>query len=321
MVLKLGCTSKDICQASTLLQEGRLVAVPTETVYGLAGSVTQLGAIQRIFRVKNRPQCNPLIIHIHCLEQVETLTCQATPQFYRLAKAFWPGPLTIITARHPQVPNMITGSQDTVAIRWSAHPLLQKILENKNLAVVAPSANPSGKLSPTIAQHVFSTLGSHIDAVVDGGSCTHGIESTIIYLNDAVPTLLRRGPIAPSDIEEVLGATLATPTCSAIISPGKLAGHYRPCKPLYLYSAFPDALPLNAAKIYLKRPANPESNAHWLSQTGRSEDIAHNLYALLHALDHHRAYASLHIQQMHTDDAIGQAINERLKRASTALRS
>ena len=204
--LRLKSTEKeDIKKAAEILKNGGLAAIPTETVYGLAANALDPVAVGKIFAAKGRPQDNPLIVHVASLDAIPPLVKKVDPRMLKLAERFWPGPLTIISERSEIVPDAVTAGLSTVAIRMPSHPCARAIIEQSGLPLAAPSANASGKPSPTCAEHVLADLDGRIDAVVDGGHCSVGVESTVITLATEPPTLLRPGGVTVEQLREVLG--------------------------------------------------------------------------------------------------------------------
>ena len=227
--LHLAATSEGIAEAAALLRAGGLVAMPTETVYGLAADARDDRAVARIYAAKNRPSFNPLIVHLPDLAQVARYAV-LTPGAEGLAQAFWPGPLTMVLPLREDggLSPLVTAGLTTVAIRLPAHPVARDLLRAFGGPVAAPSANPSGRVSPTRAAHVLAGLSGRIEAVLEGGPCTVGVESTIIAM-DGPPALLRPGGVSVEAIEAVLGAPLALPGDPAMPkAPGQLASHYAP---------------------------------------------------------------------------------------------
>lgn len=221
--------------AKALLLEGKLVAIPTETVYGLGADAKNPKAIQRVYAVKGRPTTNPLIIHIPNQDAMSDWAIDIPIEAYRLANAFWPGPLTLILKRNPCVPKIVTGGQETVALRVPNHSLTLELLHHFKGGIAAPSANRYGRISPTTAKHVQEELGQAVDYILDGGPCTVGIESTIVYMVDATPFILRQGHISKSAIEAIIKhQPLLHNETPTITVPGSSASHYAPTKPLYL---------------------------------------------------------------------------------------
>lgn len=323
----------DIARAGTLLRDGEIVAVPTETVYGLAANAFCGNAVRNIFSAKGRPFIDPLIVHVHSFDQVASLADVSHPFVKKLSDAFWPGPLTLVLPKKECVPAIVTAGEPTVAVRMPAHPLMRKILAAAGIPLAAPSANPFGYVSPTTAQHVQDSLGSRISYIVDGGACCCGVESTIILVADE-PRLLRPGVITREELERVLGVPVVPAkghlekladgeTDSAQIAPGMLKKHYSPRVPVYLFEqgAFPQ-LPDGSAVVFQARPAEeicgriPDSvRFFWLSENGAQEEVARSVFALLRRLDS-EAYSSVFIEKS-PDSGIGVAVNDRLSRAAS----
>ena len=218
----------DLQHAACLLKQGKLVALPTETVYGLAADATQPLAVKGIFAAKGRPANHPLIVHIGEISQLTDWAADIPPQAYALAKAFWPGPLTLLLPKGERASSVVTGGLDTIAIRMPAHPVILSILQEHKLAVAAPSANPYKQLSPTTAEHVIAGLDGKIEAVLDGGDCLFGLESTIIDLTTDQIRVLRAGPITANELSEVLGESVDYPTHHSMAVPGNVGSHYQP---------------------------------------------------------------------------------------------
>lgn len=226
---------ESIKSAAEILKNGGLVAIPTETVYGLAANALDSEAVKKIFVAKGRPQDNPLIVHVASLGEIEPLVEKVDPRAYALAEKYWPGPLTVIMKKSDLVPNEVSAGLDTVAIRMPSHECAREIIMASGLPLAAPSANASGKPSPTKAAHVIEDLDGKIDAVVDGGECSVGVESTVVTLATEPPTLLRPGGITPEQLEEVLGAIQISPAVfeklregEKAASPGMKYKHYAP---------------------------------------------------------------------------------------------
>ena len=225
-----------IDEAGAILRKGGLVAIPTETVYGLAANALDGSTVAKIFEAKGRPQDNPLIVHIADISEIDDLVAYVPPVVYDLADAFWPGPLTIILDKSEAVPDEVTAGLDTVAIRMPSHPVARKIIRAAGVPLAAPSANVSGKPSPTTAAHVIKDMDGKIDAIVDGGPCEVGVESTVITLAARKPRLLRPGRITPEEIEEVIGDELVIDDAvlgrlkegEKAASPGMKYKHYSP---------------------------------------------------------------------------------------------
>lgn len=296
-----------IVRAAELLSEGRLIALPTETVYGLAGDARSDDAVARIYQAKGRPSFNPLIVHL-----ADTADAAAyvlwSDDAQRLADAFWPGPLTLVLplrAGHGLSP-LVTAGLDTVALRVPAHPLARAVLRAFGGPVAAPSANPSGRISPTSAAHVLAGLSGRIDAVIDGGPCDVGLESTIVGLG-ATPTLLRPGGIPREALEIATGCPLAAATDGQITAPGQMTSHYAPGARVRL-----NATQTRAGEVMLGfGPMACDLN---LSETGDLVQAAANLFAHLHALDR-PGITGIAVAPI-PDTGLGAAINDRLRRAA-----
>ena len=296
--------------AAALLKDGNLVAFPTETVYGLGADATNDKAVAAIFAAKNRPSFNPLIVHVADAETAEALVT-FTPEARLLAQAFWPGPMTLVLPRRPDTPlcDLVTAGLDTVGIRVPAHPLAQELLRQAGLPIAAPSANPSGKISPTTAAHVMAGLEGRIAAVLDGGACTVGLESTI-FGGDPI-TLLRPGGISLEDAEKVLERRIIRAEATASpTAPGQLASHYAPEAAITLDVQTPgDAPHLGFG------PGAADRN---LSERGDLGEAAANLFALLREMDEMAAASGTKRFTVAPipDTGLGQAIRDRLRRAA-----
>lgn len=223
-----------IQQAADLLKQGRLVAMPTETVYGLGADASNPDAVMKIFQAKGRPADHPLIVHLAYASQARDWASDLPDAALKLASEFWPGPLTMILPKKPSVPMQVTGGQDTIALRVPAHPVASWLLRVFGGGVAAPSANRFGRISPTLASHVAEELGDSVDCILDGGPCLVGVESTIIDLTDSQPTILRPGRISRSQLEAVLNCEVALKSQHKIRAPGMLAAHYAPTTPALL---------------------------------------------------------------------------------------
>lgn len=324
----------DIARAGTLLRSGELVAVPTETVYGLAANAFCETAVRRIFSAKGRPFIDPLIVHVHSLEQAASLADVSHPFVKKLTDAFLPGPLTLVLPKKECVPAIVTAGEPTVAVRMPAHPLMREILAAAGVPLAAPSANPFGYVSPTTAQHVQDSLGDRISYIVDGGACRCGVESTIVSVADE-PRLLRPGVITREELERVFGVPVKPAkghlekladeeTTAAQIAPGMLKKHYSPSVPVHLFAcgAFPQQLPDGSAVVFQARPSadvfskiSDSVRVFWLSENGELSEVARTVFALLRRLDG-EAFSSVFIEKS-PDCGIGVAVNDRLSRAAS----
>jgi L-threonylcarbamoyladenylate synthase len=227
-------SAEDRDTALALLRAGRLVAVPTETVYGLAGDAANPAAVRAIFAAKGRPTDHPLIVHLPSAERMTDWARDIPDAAWTLARAFWPGPLTLLLPRGPHAPAEVTGGRPTIGLRVPAHPMLLELLRTFGSGLAAPSANPYRRLSPTTAEQVLDGLSGRIDAVLDGGPCSVGLESTIVDLTGPVPRIVRAGPIGRTELEAVLGTPVEHPERHAAAVPGNVAVHYQPHTPLHL---------------------------------------------------------------------------------------
>ncbi len=330
-------------QALHCLKAGQLVAIPTETVYGLGADADNPDAVARVYTAKNRPTHNPLIIHIACAEAMRNWAIEIPDNAWILAKACWPGPLTLILKRHPRVSNMITGQQETVALRVPNHPLTLSLLEHFGGGIVAPSANPYGYLSPTTAEHVRESLGDKVDYILDGGPCTIGIESTIVYLAGTQPIIVREGAFSASALSDLLKQKVISKTAirnadlnaslETLQSPGSDHQHYAPRKPLYLYprndgdvvpnkegfvhnnqDARHKALSYGVLSFSL-RPEALENIPHvWIQMPNDPVEYARRLYDVLHQLDQ-SAIEAIFVEAVPQTEA-WLAIQDRLQRAA-----
>ncbi len=315
-------TPSNLRRLAAALRRGELVAVPTETVYGLAGDATNPAACRSIFRAKRRPANDPLIVHIHALRQLELLA-EVNDAARVVARAFWPGPLTLVLPKKPSVPAVVTSGGDSVAVRMPAHPLFRKLLRLTDRPLAAPSANPFGYVSPTSADHVRAGLGNRIRHILDGGSCPIGVESTILDLRDPRrPVVLRPGAISARELSSVLGVRVgslrrATPAQGPVAAPGLLARHYSPRTPITLYRGRPPVVPSDEARVFFAAPKRVQlaANEFVLSSDGTGEAAAHRLFALLRELDA-GTWRHLHLQRAPATVALAPALNDRLQRAA-----
>ena len=317
----LSASTSDLARAAALLRAGEIVALPTETVYGLAADALNPAALAKVFAAKGRPLVDPLIIHVADLAALATVA-QPDPRLIALAP-FWPGPLTVVLRRLPVVPDLITAGLDTVAVRIPAHPAFREVLAQVG-PLAAPSANPFGYVSPTRASHVRDSLGERCPWIVDGGPCAHGVESTILDLSDPTRArLLRPGPITREALAVALGAPIETvaraaPSDQAQLAPGMLDRHYSPRTPIMLLSrgaAIP-SLPPGSVLVLQSRRANWRANdaTFYLSESGDPAEAAAALFALLRQLDA-KAH-SLIIAELADESGVGVALNDRLRRAA-----
>lgn len=285
---QFGVTDAQIAHAAGLLQNGKLVAFPTETVYGLGANALDAAAVARIFQVKGRPNSSPVIVHVSNREMVTRVTASWPEQARRLAEHFWPGPLTIVVPKTSAVPDIVTADLPTVGVRMPAHPVALALIEAAQLPVAAPSANRFTQVSPTTAEHVCTGLGDGVDYVLEGGACQVGIESTVLSLAEDVPVLLRPGGISRRQIEEVIGpiARSEPKTGGSHLAPGMHPRHYSPHTRLVL--VHDGRLPAYGSGAYLQISHPPSREVGELVAMPKdASGYAARLYSVLHALDAH----------------------------------
>jgi len=282
---EVAVTQQQIRKAASLLREGKLVAFPTETVYGLGANALEFLAVSRIFWAKNRPRTSPLIVHVSSIEMARSLATQWSEQAQTLAERFWPGPLTLVIGKKPMIPDIVTAGLPTVGLRMPAHPVALALLREAGVPVAAPSANRFSHLSPTTAEHVRRGLGRRVEYVLDGGPCHVGIESTVISLAGDVPVLLRPGGVSRPEIEAIIGPVAAGSTSAqgAHASPGLHPQHYSPQTPLLLSKA--GAVPEMGKGVYLQVHSTPSRDVKVIRMRNDPQEYAARLYATLHDLD------------------------------------
>lgn len=305
---RLPASEAGIRRASEWLARGGLVAFPTETVYGLGADARNSTAVARIFEAKGRPSFNPLIVHVHDMNAAHDIA-EFPDDAERLASAFWPGPLTLVLPLRAEtaISPLVTAGLETIGLRMPAHPLAQKLLARFGGPVAAPSANTSGRISPTRPEHVLRDLGAKIDAVLDGGACDVGVESTIVGFFPE-PTLLRPGGLPREAIEDCLGRALARADAgSGVTSPGQLSSHYAPASRLRL-----NATERKPGEVLLGFGA-VEADLN-LSPSGNLVEAAANLFEYLHRLDA-SGPGAIAVSPI-PDHGLGAAINDRLRRAA-----
>lgn len=328
-------------QALTLLKAGKLVAIPTETVYGLGADARNTDAVKNIYLAKGRPANNPLIVHIPHLDALKEWAIDIPDIAYQLAKAFWPGPLTFILTRHPSVPKIVTGGQESIAIRIPNHPVTLELLRRFDGGIAAPSANRYGRISPTTTEHVRTELGARVNYILEGGACLLGIESTIISLLDDTPMILREGSISATDLSAVLKQPILTKQQKQepseiqndLIVPGSHISHYAPITPLYLcqQEKFLDTV-LKFFRNHKRLCALSFSvQANELSENGVPNDLiakwimaienpvmyAQKLYAYLHDFD--ATNSDCILIESPPDTEAWAAITDRLQRAALSM--
>ena len=313
--------SKDISKAVALLNNEKLVAIPTETVYGLAGNIYSKTAITSIFTTKQRPLFNPLIVHIPSIHQLDTIVSAIPEKATQLARAFWPGSLTLVLPKKDTIPDIITAGKTTVAVRVPNHPVTLELLKQLEFPLAAPSANPFNRISPTTAQHVDAYFKDAIQMVLDGGACKNGIESTIVGFENNEPVIYRLGSISVEDIEAVVGTiTIKNKKENNPEAPGMLDKHYAPTTPTILSHDI-----LKTLKQYPNKRigiitfnSNLKDNSITtqiiLSEKGNMAEAASKLYNAMHVLDNHNL--DVIITERFPNFGLGKSINDRLQRAT-----
>jgi len=311
----------DIRKAIQYLELGQLVAIPTETVYGLAANAFDSNAVLSIYKAKNRPQFNPLIIHTDSLEKLEKWGLELPEKMKQLASVFSPGPLTYVIPKSNHIPDIVTAGTDAVAVRIPQHPITLKLLAELDFPLAAPSANISGYLSPTNAQHVNEQMGEKLSYILDGGDCTIGVESTILSFLDKTPTILRYGGVSVEAIEKVIGKVNLPPIgfVNNPVTPGQLERHYATKHKLivgnpkdYLKTYKPEKIGVLAFMHSISEI--PFSNQFILSSTGNLDEAAKQLFSTLRQID--KLNIDVIIASEFPDEGLGRAINDRLQRAS-----
>jgi L-threonylcarbamoyladenylate synthase len=313
--------SKDIFQAAHLLENNEVVAIPTETVYGLAGNIFSESAIKKIYEIKGRPPNNPLIVHIGSKDEVSNLATELPSKAKVLMDKFWPGPLTLVLPKKETISNLISSGKDTVAIRMPNHPDTLKLLQLLPFPLAAPSANPFGSISPTSAVNVANYFENLIPMILDGGDCKKGIESTIIGFKGEIPILYRLGSISVEAIENEIGSIeIHTIEEKSPNAPGMMLKHYSPKTPTILVKNIIEAVDYYKDKkiglLVFNSIINNPCLVHQevLSSSSNLEEAASNLYAAMHRLD--KLGLDIIITEQFPDNNLGRAINDRLKRAS-----
>ena len=314
--------TNDIAQAVTALASGKLCAIPTETVYGLAANALDESAVTRVFAAKERPADHPLIVHVASASDVSEWITELPQWAIDLTNAVWPGPLTIVGPRTALASNSVTGNQDTVAVRVPSHPLAQVLLQQLKTqgvkGVVAPSANRFGHVSPTSAAHVSADLGEYLDAhgdlILDGGDCQVGVESTIVLATGSQPVILRPGAVTAADIKRITGVEVSEETTNAPRVSGALDSHYSPTAQVILITAVSQSkFESNAGFLALAQTPTPTGLVR-LASPETIEDFAHELYGSLRAGDDLKLKTIYVVPP--SGDGLAQAINDRLQRAA-----
>lgn len=313
--------ASDLALAEMLLLSGKLLAVPTETVYGLAADASNVEAVKAIFAAKGRPIDHPLIVHIAGFDEIKNWAIEIPSETADLAAAFWPGPLTLLLKKAPHVSKIVTGGLGTIGLRVPAHPILKGLLHSTGLGLAAPSANPYKQLSPTNAGQVLEKLNGKIDAVLDGGDSVIGLESTILDLSGDIPQVLRVGPILPSQISQILGKPVSAPLNHSVSVSGNVVDHYQP----------KTALKLISRASLLSRMQSPSENEAYVVladfpltvlkghpnvvvMPSLAQEFAHLLYRMLNDLDG-KGFETIWFEQPLQSEQ-WWAINDRLSKAA-----
>lgn len=304
-----------------MLEEDELVAIPTETVYGLAANALSPLAVAKVFEAKQRPHFDPLIIHTDTLDKVRQYVTDIPPLLLKLAQQYWPGPLTLLLPKQAIVPDLVTSGLDQVAVRIPNHPLTLELLAELDFPLAAPSANPFGYISPTTAEHVFKQLGEKVDYILDGGPCAVGLESTIVGIENGVTCIYRLGGLSVNDVEAVTGKVeLRINQSSDPKAPGQLKSHYAPRKPLILGDLKALDQQHSDDKIGIIcfgdfETANAKAQIKNLSPKKDYKEAAANLFSALRELD--ESDCELIVAELLPAEYLGIAINDRLSRAAT----
>lgn len=312
----------NIEEAIVALENNNIIALPTETVYGLAGNAFSESAIEKIFALKNRPHYNPLIVHIKSIDYLHLVAKKIPEIALQLASTFWPGPLTLVLKKQDNIPSIVTGEKDTVGVRVPNHPVALELLKQLDFPLAAPSANPFGTISPTTAGHVYNYFSNTLDVILDGGPCIKGIESTIIGFENECPVLYRQGSITLEAIEKITGKLKIKVNAGndAPSAPGMLSRHYAPNTTTILT----DNIDVEIEKYLGKRIGILQFKKHstyplvsaieTLSAIGDTEEAAKNLYAAMHKLDQQNL--DVIIAEKLPAIGLGLAINDKLERAT-----
>ncbi|HMQ07667.1 MAG TPA: L-threonylcarbamoyladenylate synthase [Saprospiraceae bacterium] len=313
-------TGKDLVKAKDLLVQGKLIAIPTETVYGLAGNALDTQVISRIFMVKNRPFFDPMILHTYNIQAIEDCITEWPDLYTMLMEHFMPGPLTLLCRKTVKVPDLLTAGSGKVAIRIPNHPLTLALLENLPFPLAAPSANPFGYISPTRPEHVALQLGNDIPYILDGGPCTVGVESTIIDFQEEQIKVLRKGGVSIEALEALCGSVIVfEQSTSNPSAPGMLHSHYAPGTPLVIappHTLLDHNTPDKIGYLAFRKSSSelPLKNQKILSESGNLDEAARNLFSYLRELD--EAGLDIICAEWVPEYGLGRAINDKLRRAS-----
>jgi L-threonylcarbamoyladenylate synthase len=313
----MSTNEKNIIEAADRLRKGQVIGMCTETVYGLGANALNPMAVARIYELKGRPLDHPLIVHVASAEEAKQVVARFPPVAEKLAKHFWPGPLTLVLEKSDSIPDVVTGGLPSVGVRVPAHPVALSLLRKAAIPVAAPSANRFGTLSPTTADHVRKAFGNSVDFVLDGGEATVGVESTIVSLLGDEPLILRPGGISREAIEEVIGLVRLAPANAKPIAPGMLERHYAPRTPIVVQESIVAPSPKSKEGLLSFRGNSLNSRfAHCevLSSSGDLREAASKLFTALHRLD--EMGLDRIVAEIFPNHGLGAAINDRLKRAS-----
>lgn len=313
---------QDLEIAKQLLQSGQLVAIPTETVYGLAANALNPAAVAHIFTVKNRPQFDPLIVHIPDVKSLSRYSVEVPVQAQQLADKFWPGPLTLLLKKNPIIPDLVTSGMDTVGLRCPDHALTLDLLKSLDFPLAAPSANPFGYVSPTTALHVKDQLGEKIPYILDGGTCAVGLESTIVGFENDQPVVYRLGGLSIESIEGVIGTVkVLAHSTSNPKAPGQLKSHYAPRKKVIIgkIEELLQQYPAHCSGLLTFDQDFNSPNQFILSPSGSMEEAAQRLFAGLRAFD--AMPVDFVLTEYVPNQGLGRAINDRLTRAAATSAS
>lgn len=311
--------TKDIQKAIEALENNELIALPTETVYGLAGNAYNETAIKKIFELKKRPLYNPLIVHLHSVAQLKEVAREIPEKAKILAEKFWPGSLTLVLKKQNHISDLITAGKDTVAVRIPQHLVALALLEQLDFPLVAPSANPFGSISPTSPQHVWNYFQEELPIILDGGNCANGVESTIIGFQGDEAVLYRHGSVSVEEIEQVIGKVeTLTHNDTTPDAPGMLSKHYAPKTPAVLTENIENEIQKNSGKrigalTFKNQTKTAVAYQEVLSVKGDLKEATKNLYAALHRLD--AMDLDIIIAERIPDNGLGITLNDRLSRA------
>lgn len=309
----------DIEKAKELLTAGQIVAIPTETVYGLAGNALNDDAILKIFEAKNRPKFDPLIAHVDTIDKVEKIVQTIPEEAKRLAENFWPGPLTMLLEKQSHVPDLLTSGLSRVAVRIPQHPITRRLLQSLDFPLAAPSANPFGYVSPTRAAHVEAQLGDKLKYILDGGSSEVGVESTILGFENEQVVVYRLGGTSLEEIEALVGKVKVSINQSSNPSaPGMLKSHYSPGRKMIIGDIASNLENIDRKSVgvisFDKSYDMPDKNQFILSEKRNLEEAARNIFTALRKMD--QPHIDLILAEYLPDHGLGKAINDRLQRAA-----